>query len=373
MKAGVINKALGTGGSLDVSFNSQMNFLTDPAPGADPFSFKNSLEVQYIQPLLNNAFWEAKKYALAERDLEYAMTVLLIEESQKQLLLQTADLFITWVYLAEVGDLSGERVRIAGELLTRVKKMHAANLVDALDVLRSEDSLRAAELAYAQSSIRLQAVVRQLELTTRLARLGKPHGNVRGTEKQTGFVEQVLEGAESRRPGGALKIIRHPERLGQVDPGAFQMGGAAGAQQGEEEQGVRRVAEHHEALVQGPAVGLERGLVRYNRVGVVSLKRAFPGPEEKRPVFRSGQRFVFAETSRDQEVRARQKGEKARPVLSRLTKPAEKRACLSGVFQPARGIFHDGAHDGRQTFFSDPLKQRLVERRVEDIGQVGFL
>jgi hypothetical protein len=168
IKFGIANHKLDTGGSLDVSFSSQMEFLTNPAADVPPFSYKNTLEIEYLQPLLNNTYVEQKKYSIIEQDFEKSIISLLIKEKQKQLYFQAAELFIYWLYLSEVREIIEERVDIAGDLYERVKQLYNSDLIDKIDIIRSEDSLRSAELLYSQSLIQLAAVVKHLTLLTNL-------------------------------------------------------------------------------------------------------------------------------------------------------------------------------------------------------------
>ncbi|MBN1410377.1 MAG: TolC family protein, partial [Spirochaetales bacterium] len=150
IQMGIINPRLDTGGSIAFSMASQLEFLTNPSVEAAPFSYKNNMELQYIQPLINNNYVTQTAFSLSEQEMENEIVLLSIKDAQKQLYFYTADLFMNWLYLSEAREVLSERISISRDLLEKLKKQFKAGLIDRIDIIRSEDSLRSTDLLYSQ-------------------------------------------------------------------------------------------------------------------------------------------------------------------------------------------------------------------------------
>ena len=115
--------------------------------------YRNGIEASYTQPLLQN--WAGKldrlEYELSDYTIEY--TQVQVYENQEIFLLDVSIRFLDWAFFTREVAIRKERLEIAKRGLEDVNKRYKANLVDKVDVLRSEDSVRLSEqgLVLAQS------------------------------------------------------------------------------------------------------------------------------------------------------------------------------------------------------------------------------
>jgi outer membrane protein len=115
--------------------------------------YRHGVEASYTQPLLQN--WAGKldrlEYELSDYTIDY--TQVQVYENQENFLLDVSIRFLDWAFFTREVAIREDRLEIAKRGLEDVNKRYRANLVDKVDVLRSEDSVRLSEqgLVLAQS------------------------------------------------------------------------------------------------------------------------------------------------------------------------------------------------------------------------------
>lgn len=159
IEAGVSRKLWSTGGQLGFSVSSgyrNSDFTTLNR-------FKHGIGVSYTHPLLQNS--KGKLYRLNYDLSKYAIDSAEIQalENQEEFILDVTTRFLDWVRLSEMIQISRERLNLAEEQLKQTEKKRKANLVDKVDVLRSQDAVRIAEQALLQ--IESQWKAKQAELS----------------------------------------------------------------------------------------------------------------------------------------------------------------------------------------------------------------
>ncbi|MBL7073978.1 TolC family protein [candidate division KSB1 bacterium] len=144
-----------TGGRLSLSWSSVFtdqigledivipNVITIPT--GPPEFYQNNLYLTYSQPLLQNYKGELDR--LGYETSQYSVDVAGVQalENKEEFLLTMGLQFLNWVLLSEQKTIATERLHLAERQLEQTQKKRAANLVDEVDVLRSEDAVRIAE------------------------------------------------------------------------------------------------------------------------------------------------------------------------------------------------------------------------------------
>lgn len=104
--------------------------------------YQNGIFLTYSQPLLQNfgGTLDRLDYELSNYTVDF--TELQALENQEEFLLDLAIRFLDWVLLSEQRQIVYDRLNLAEEQLEQTKRKRAANLVDQVDVLRSEDAVR---------------------------------------------------------------------------------------------------------------------------------------------------------------------------------------------------------------------------------------
>jgi len=142
-----------TGGKLGFSITSGY-FDADAAPFSGPSKYyKHGISVSYSHPLLQNSRGKLDRlpYELSAYTID--ITSLRVYENQENFLLDIAVKYLDWVYFGEAVKIAQERLALAKQQLEQVQKKYKANLVDRVDVLRAEDSVRIA----GQSVLQIEA------------------------------------------------------------------------------------------------------------------------------------------------------------------------------------------------------------------------
>ncbi len=106
--------------------------------------YEHQVSLSYTQPLLQNygGTLDRLEYDLAAYDVD--VTELQATENRENFLLRLAGGFIDWVLLTEQVRIAEERLQLAEEEKQLTTEKRRANLVDKVDVLRSEDAVRLA-------------------------------------------------------------------------------------------------------------------------------------------------------------------------------------------------------------------------------------
>ncbi|MEE9161414.1 MAG: TolC family protein [Candidatus Neomarinimicrobiota bacterium] len=175
-----VEKAIwGTGGRLAFSLNTdRLNQPIDPIsfPGVGTITspsefYQQNLALTYTQPLLQNFRGQLDRlgYELSQYTVE--MAALQALENREAFLLRMGSMFLEWTALGEQLAIAGERLRLTEQQLQQVESKRRANLVDEVDVLRSEDAGRIArqglllvESQWAARRVELAVLARAPEL-----------------------------------------------------------------------------------------------------------------------------------------------------------------------------------------------------------------
>jgi outer membrane protein len=151
IEAGLDRALWSTGGRL--GFGVTTSYTRQDRGSGFENLYRNGIEASYTQPLLQN--WagtlDRLEYELSDFTIDY--TQVQVYENQENFLLDVSIRFLDWAYFAREVAIREERLEIAKRGLEDVNKRYKANLVDKVDVLRSEDSVRLSEqgLVLAQS------------------------------------------------------------------------------------------------------------------------------------------------------------------------------------------------------------------------------
>lgn len=133
----------------------------------DSFSqFQNRIFAEYSISLMRNArgILDRLAFDLAAYDVD--LVQIESDENQEAFLLELGSLFLDWVLLKEEVRILDTRLGIAREEVERTKRMRGDNLVEAVDVLRAEDSERLVSQARLLVYAQLRAT--RVQLATRM-------------------------------------------------------------------------------------------------------------------------------------------------------------------------------------------------------------
>ena len=160
-----------TGGRLSLGFTSdftEQNFTTPIViPGFGditglPKFYQNALAITYTQPLLQNFGGSLDRLGYEVTQFAVRMAEIRAVENQEAFLLEMALKFLDWVVLTEQKKIADGRLDLFGQQLAQIVSKRKANLVDKVDVLRSQDAVRISE----QGAVLVQAqwMAKQAEL-----------------------------------------------------------------------------------------------------------------------------------------------------------------------------------------------------------------
>lgn len=151
VEAGLDKAMWNTGGRLGFSMTTGYTRLhTDVGTNN---VYRHGFVASYIHPLLQNRAGKLDRLEYELSDYTIDFTQVQAYENQENFLLDVSIRFLDWAYYAREVAIRQERLEIAKRGLDDVNKRYKANLVDKVDVLRSEDAVRLSEqgLVLAQS------------------------------------------------------------------------------------------------------------------------------------------------------------------------------------------------------------------------------
>ena len=178
-----LEKAIwGTGGRLALSWTSDVLSQNIPnivlgdisIPAGPPEFYQHDLALAYTQPLLQNFRGVLDRLAYDLGRYTVDMAALRALENQEAFLLRMGSKFLEWVALGEQQSISAERLRLTRQQLEQVRSKRRANLVDEVDVLRSEDAGRIAEQGLLLVAAQVKAKGAELAVLARSPELDKP-------------------------------------------------------------------------------------------------------------------------------------------------------------------------------------------------------
>jgi outer membrane protein TolC len=143
LEAGIDRSLWRTGGRLGFDWTSGYT-RQDTDFGVSDI-YRNGVSATYVQPLLQNFSGKLDRlqYELSDFTIDY--TQVQVYENQENFLLDVSIRFLDWAYYTREVAIRKDRLEIAKRGLEQVNKRFEANLVDKVDVLRSEDSVRLSE------------------------------------------------------------------------------------------------------------------------------------------------------------------------------------------------------------------------------------
>ena len=143
LEAGIDRSLWSTGGRLGFAWTSGYT-RQDKDFGVSNL-YRNGVSATYVQPLLQNYAGKLDRlqYELSDYTIDY--TQVQVYENQENFLLDVSIRFLDWAFFTREVAIRKERLEIAKRGLEEVNKRFRANLVDKVDVLRSEDSVRLSE------------------------------------------------------------------------------------------------------------------------------------------------------------------------------------------------------------------------------------
>jgi hypothetical protein len=117
------------------------NVVLDTGPSK---YYQNTLAVTYTHPLLKNrgGFLDRLQYDLKKFDIDFSEVQVM--ENLEGFLAMAAGKYLDWVLLTEQKKIFQDRLKLNEGELARTKKKREGNLIDQVDVLRSEDVVRIA-------------------------------------------------------------------------------------------------------------------------------------------------------------------------------------------------------------------------------------
>jgi outer membrane protein TolC len=163
-----------TGGKLSLAWSSSrltqdLQSITIPSPAGEstiPVGasklYENSVSVSFIQPLWRNVGGKLDRLDYNLSDYTIDIAELQAIENQERFLLNLANKFLDWVLLEEEKRIASERLDLAQEQLEHSQELREANLVDQVDVLRSEDAVRSARQNLVLIESRIEAAKAEL-------------------------------------------------------------------------------------------------------------------------------------------------------------------------------------------------------------------
>ncbi len=156
-----------TGGRLTASLTTGRAYLDiDPSFGFPDAFYQNQFAITYTHPLLKNrkGFLDKFQYELKQFDIDFSEVQAL--ENQENFLANSAGKFLGWTFLTEQMKIVSERLNLSEAELARTQRKREANLVDEVDVIRSEDAVRISKQNQVLVESQLKAVQAELAVLT---------------------------------------------------------------------------------------------------------------------------------------------------------------------------------------------------------------
>ena len=162
-----------TGGTASAGVSLASSWMSGGTamPSMPDNSFDNSIFVMFTQPLLKN--YKGILYSLPWqlKDIEIDTDKLKRSEEREALLAESSAMFLDWAYYNEIEDILEKRKSLSEESLECNIRKRKSNLVDEVDVIRAQTSLKATELSIESNIMLRDALLVELEKTTGLTLL----------------------------------------------------------------------------------------------------------------------------------------------------------------------------------------------------------
>ena len=173
-----------TGGHLSFGFEANQNqvkrsalatsFMSD---NLDKYT-ETKTYIQYKQPLFQNLGGKLFRYPYEQEEKNAQLSVLNAEESIEHFLQSMSDQFIHWRYLQILQNIAKKRLALAKKSYKQSQKRFKANVVETLDVLRSEAALNLAKQQLLHATSKLKSHQKQLSQASHMPELNSKYPNV---------------------------------------------------------------------------------------------------------------------------------------------------------------------------------------------------
>jgi len=177
LTASLERKLWATGGHLSLNLTSaitdqELSTTSIPADGFEISTgferfHEHALSLNYTQPLLRN--YRGKLDRLEYNLAEYTVDISELQslENQERFLFDIGNKYLDWVLYEEQLKIARERLNLAERQLEQSTAKYEANLIDKVDVLRSEDAVRKARQNMVLIESRIAAQKTELAVLTR--------------------------------------------------------------------------------------------------------------------------------------------------------------------------------------------------------------
>jgi len=128
--------------------------------------YRQKVGVTYTQPLLQNFGGRLSRFAYEQSGYQVDSARLSSLENREGFILDFAELFLSWVGLAEKIRISGEGYDLAREQLDQVRERYRSNMTERVDQLRAEDAAFISEQNLLVLESRLKAKQAELAVFT---------------------------------------------------------------------------------------------------------------------------------------------------------------------------------------------------------------
>ena len=152
-----------TGGRISATYTSSyIDLKIAPGYGVPGSFFENKMALTYIHPLIKNkdGFLDKLDYNLKQYDIDLSEIIAI--ENQEDFLTVQAAKFLDWAYLLEQKKIVQHRFNLSEEMLENTWERRQANLIDEVDVIRSEDAVRIASQNLLLIEVNLNALQAEL-------------------------------------------------------------------------------------------------------------------------------------------------------------------------------------------------------------------
>jgi len=216
-----------TGGQLSLNLTSTMTdqdlpTLSLPGDGSEISTgverfHEHALSVNYSQPLLQNYRGKLDQLEYDLADYTVDITELQAVENQERFLFDIGNKYLDWVLYEEQLKIAEERLKLAERQLEQSTAKYEANLIDKVDVLRSEDAVRKARQNMVLIKSRIAAQKAELAVLTRNSSIVemKPDYELYGLKDFVNIETVYNEALKRSRIINALKVRQNQLEKGR--------------------------------------------------------------------------------------------------------------------------------------------------------------
>ena len=152
-----------SGGEIGLSGSAAADYYEPLSADTGDELYKPKITVFFNQSLLKNRGLKESK--LLDQELKDDLNILVLnnKELTEKIIYEFSALYLDWVYLTETIQLMKTRLDFAEKLLQQIKARYNSNLVDAIDILRGEESVVNSRQSLILYQNRLELLVNSLK------------------------------------------------------------------------------------------------------------------------------------------------------------------------------------------------------------------